>query len=259
MRQEGKAGIIILVILLILALAGAGIGFYSFQKERLKVIRLNGELESLKVQRRIAENKLAESTKKIDELNSQLETDRTQIKELNSKLERVEAENNQLDSRIAMLESQLQEQEEIKGQWEAKQIQAQEKINELQALLHATKDELEAQSKKLKRKEEVALGKIVVEQNQTVAGAPSTELTQSQSRPPLEGKVLVINKDYNFAVINLGSQDGIDAADLFSVYHNDSYIGDIRIDKIQEMMSACAFVSEEVKDKIREGDKVIRK
>ena len=259
MGQKGKPGIIILVILLILSLSGAVIGFYSFQKERLKTIQLNTELETLKVAKRIADNKLAELGKRIDELNVQSEAERVQIKELNTKLEKAKGERNQFNSQIQILQSQLQNREKMRKEWEAKRIQAKAEINKLQALLQASKDELEAQSKKLEAKEEVALGKIVVEQKEAGGEILSVELAQPQAAPTIEGEVLVINKDYDFAVINLGSQDGIDVSDMFSVYHNDSYIGDIQVDKAQEIMSACAFISGEVKDKIREGDKVIRK
>ena len=276
MEQKGKTWIIILVILLILSLAGAAVvGFYSFQKERLRTIQLDTELENLKVKERIGENKLAELVKRKDELNVKLEAEQTKIKELDAKLDNTEGEKNQLNSQIQILQSQLNNQEKIRNEWRAQQIQAKAKIDELQALLKESKDELSALSKELEAKKEVALGKIIVEQKETgreilsgkqvtaeepsVEDVASMELSQPQDIAKIEGEVLVINRDYDFAVINLGSQDGIDVNDVFSVYHNDNYIGDIQVDKAQEIMSACAFISEGVKDKIREGDKVIRK
>ena len=75
----------------------------------------------------------------------------------------------------------------------------------------------------------------------------------------LQGKVLVINKDYNFAVINLGSKDGIKLGDIFSVYHNDTYIGDVKVEKIHDSMSAAGFSSLEGGTKVGENDKVVLK
>jgi hypothetical protein len=123
----------------------------------------------------------------------------------------------------------------------------------------------------LAQKKSVELGEIVVEkqpvslptevkvttkkekQKETV---PVTTLTKET---PLEGKVLVVNRDYNFVVINLGSQQGIKLDDEFAVYHKEKYIGDIKVEKLHDSMSAAGFVSTQIKDKIAEGDKVVLK
>jgi hypothetical protein len=60
-------------------------------------------------------------------------------------------------------------------------------------------------------------------------------------------------------VTNLGKKEGIDIGDVFSVYHGPDYIGDVKIEKIHDSMSAAGFVSAETKDKVSEGDKVIQK
>lgn len=255
MDQSGKLAIVILVILLILSLAGVVIGFYSFQQEKLKVSVLNKELENLKVERRIIENKLAESRRRNSDLEVQLWTVNTQVEELNSELEQTKDEQGQLNSQIGKLQSRLQEEAEIRKELEAQKMQAQEQVNKLQAMLKASKDELKTQLNKFKTSQEVALGKIVVGQSK----AAGEVVPQPQTSAIPQGEVLVINKDYDFAVVSLGSQDGIGIGDALSVYHNGSYIGDIRIERAQQAMSACAFESDEIEDIIKEGDKVIKK
>ena len=262
MRQEGKIGIIILVILLILSLGGAGISFYYYRGEQLKVAALNNELKNLKAEKRAAENKLAESRKRVDGLTSQLQTTGTQIEGLNKQIEELDkelkqtrSEKDRFYSQIENLQSQLQKKEVVKKDWENEKIQAQKQIDKMQALLkklRANKDELEAELSELKANKEVALGKIVVGQEVAVQRAPpKTVLT-----PTLEGKVLVVNKKYDFAVINLGSRDGLSQGEVLLVHHQGSYIGDIRLEKVQETMSACGFVTKEIKDRINEGDKI---
>jgi hypothetical protein len=257
MRHKAKASIIILVILLILSLSGAVTGFYSFQKERIKLIALNEELDDLKVKKRIVENKLEESTKIIGDLNVQLDSTRTKIEELNTELDKEKSEKNKLFSQIQNLETQLKEQEEVKKELETKQIQAQEKIKELQASLQrfqTSKEELKTQLDRYKTREEVTLGKIIVGEKKPVEvkEASVTELDSSK----LEGRVLVLNKDYDFAVINLGSLNGLSSGELFSVYKEGIHIGDIQAERVQEAMSAFGFLSEEIKDTIQEGDNV---
>ena len=47
--------------------------------------------------------------------------------------------------------------------------------------------------------------------------------------------------------------------DVFSVYHGNNYIGDLKVEKLQESMSAAGFVTEDLKNKVQEGDKVSKK
>ena len=68
-----------------------------------------------------------------------------------------------------------------------------------------------------------------------------------------------MNKEYNFVVISLGSKDGVVINDQFAVYHGDKYVGDVKVEKVQESMSAAGFVAEDIKNKVKEGDKVLKK
>ena len=122
---------------------------------------------------------------------------------------------------------------------------------------------------KYRPQQEVSLGKIVVDTQQD-AGAVSSAavkveagMTKAASGPAaapiLEGEVLVINKEYGFVIANLGTDDGVNVGDIFAVYQQDKYTGDIKVEKTQEVMSACGFVSADIANKIREGDKIIRK
>jgi len=60
-------------------------------------------------------------------------------------------------------------------------------------------------------------------------------------------------------VINLGSKDGVALDDVFYVYHSNKYIGDIKLEKIHDSMAAAGFVSANIKNKIAEGDRVVKK
>ena len=71
--------------------------------------------------------------------------------------------------------------------------------------------------------------------------------------------MLVVNKDYNFAVINVGSKDGVRVGATFSVYHDAEYLGDVKIEKVHDSMAAAGFVTAALKNKIGEGDKVVQK
>jgi hypothetical protein len=100
----------------------------------------------------------------------------------------------------------------------------------------------------------VELGTIVV--------SPETAAVSGSTKAPtakLEGKVLVVNKDYNFIVINLGNKDGIAIGNIFSVLRNNKNIGEVKVEKVHESMAAAGFVTDGLKDKVAEGDLVEQK
>jgi hypothetical protein len=95
---------------------------------------------------------------------------------------------------------------------------------------------------------------------------PAVQPGQSPAAPEqpaastaLEGRLLVVNKDYNFVVINLGSKDGISVGQMFTVYSGDKETGEIKVEKVHDSMAAAGFVNPAMKDKVREGDKIIPK
>lgn len=88
--------------------------------------------------------------------------------------------------------------------------------------------------------------------------APAGEAAKS-ALSPSEGKILVVNKEYNFAVINLGSKDGVKTGNVFSIYHNNKNIGEVRVEKVHDSMSAADFVSSKMKEQIAEGDRAVKK
>ncbi|MCX5693320.1 MAG: SUMF1/EgtB/PvdO family nonheme iron enzyme [Candidatus Omnitrophica bacterium] len=77
----------------------------------------------------------------------------------------------------------------------------------------------------------------------------------------LEGKIIVINKDYNFLVINLGVRNGILKEDSLSVYHEESYIGDVKVTDAREnnCVADISLMSERFKNQIQIGDKIIKR
>ncbi len=70
---------------------------------------------------------------------------------------------------------------------------------------------------------------------------------------------MVVNKDYNFVVLNVGGKDGIAVGDVFSLFHNNKPIGDVSVEKVHEAMAAAGFLNTETKDKVSEGDKAVLK
>jgi predicted RNase H-like nuclease (RuvC/YqgF family) len=270
MNLKVKAPILILIVLIIISLAIAVWGFYLFQKEKAKSLRLQDKLEEITVDLRRTESSLDEYKKKSSGLESQLKSAEGNIEKLKSELEEEKAAREQTEAKMELLRQDLEQQKELRSDLEKRLSQTQEEAKKTQAQirgLEAKKQELEAKLSDLgKQSQGVELGEIVVSPETSkpleVTEKPAEALVKKEKITAIEGregKVLAVNKDYNFVVINLGSKDDIGLDDLFSIYHNNKYVGDIKVEKVHEAMAAAGFVSSDMKNKVFEGDKVVQK
>ncbi len=123
---------------------------------------------------------------------------------------------------------------------------AQKRLNEMEMMLtdkvskvDALKSELDTiKSGKVPEagsgvKESVELPAIVV---RSAAGAEKGASVNIQEYP---GKILAVNLDSNFVVIDLGSASGVKAGDIFSVYRDARLIGAVSVIQTRSGISAC--------------------
>lgn len=268
---------IILIVLIVLILVLGGGGFYLYQKEHAKNLELQDRVEEISTKQRITESKLKDSEKLISELQVKLKESREQIDTLNSGLQQEASARQEALSKIEQLRMDIEQQKNLRADIESRLTKAQDEVKGTQAQLNeleVKKMELEDKIKSLETETEsqrIELGKISVAQEAAAASLPKSKEQKVQAAQKkqekekaipvaeADGKVLVVNKDYNFAVINLGSKDGVKIGDVFSIYHNNQYVGDVKIEKIHESMAAAGFVSLDIKDKVSEGDKIVQK
>lgn len=264
-----KFSAIILIVLILISLSLAGMGLYLYQKEHTANIALTGELTELQEREKILTAKLDESKNTISSLEAKMQETLAQLSALNTQLEEEKNAGVAKDTEITQLRAEVDKQKDAAAAISKKFQEAQQGVKTMQSQLkeiESKKAELEAKIKDLEVKakqvsqnapakaEGVELGKIVVN--------PEAAIAKEKAKAPaagLEGKVLVVNKDYNFAVINVGNKDEVEVGDIFSVYSGSKNIGMIKVDRVHDSMSAASFISSEIKDKIKEGDKVVRK
>ena len=89
------------------------------------------------------------------------------------------------------------------------------------------------------------------------AGKPVAAAAPAPVKGGPEGKVLVINREFDFVVVNLGSKDGIRKGNRFAVVRGDKSIMNVEVDKVYDNMVAANMMEEEKKGlEIKEGDTV---
>ena len=264
MSNRGKTAI--LVVLIIIALGLAGGVFYLFQEEQKKTATLQTELEETQARLSVTESKLKESENSIKQLETQLQETKSQINILSADLKKEQEEKIEALSKLEQLKIDLEEQKKLRTEFEGRLNLAQDSVKKAQnqfkdleikkALLESKIAALETQAQN--QEQDVELGKIVVAPPE---GSKSTTsaVGKTAEKKLLEGKVLVVNKEFNFAVINLGNKDGVKIGDTFLVYHSNNYIGDIELEKIHDSMAAAGFITGNVRGRISEGDRVVKK
>ncbi len=262
-------GLVILIVVLLICSLGLGwYGFDLLQKEKAKVESLNEEIIVLTQKNKQAQIEIDDKKSKITALESQLQETNAELLTLRSSLEKEKSDKSQALSKVKELTDQISAKENEKATLEKKLTDSENTLREVDKRVKEMEEQLksaEALKKDLEKKvldlesksQNVELGKIVVNPD-----APKgAEGSKSSGKPvkALEGKILVVNKDYKFAVINLGSKDGVSVGSIFSVTHNNKNVGDVKVEKVHENMSAAGFVTLELKDKLAEGDSVALK
>ncbi|MDD5669924.1 MAG: hypothetical protein PHE58_07860 [Candidatus Omnitrophica bacterium] len=281
MMNKGKAYLLILVVMILLSLSFAGATFYLLQKEKATTSDLKKELDKV-TGKLVKTNKRFEQAKKaVFSMDIKLKNSKTDIDKLKTDLTQAEAQKLEMNNLVNDMKMSLEKEKVAKVELEGKIAQAQDELKQLKANIDdisGQKTKLEEMVKDLRNQvSQVDLGKIVVnpaeseetpeskvsEKSKTASKKKGKAASSQESKQPvsggMEGKILVINKDYSFAVINLGSKDGVKIGNTFAVYHKDAYVGDVKVEKIHDSMSAAGFMSEDLKGKVVEGDKAVLK
>ena len=276
MNRKGKVLLPILIVLIIISLALAAGAFYFYQSEHAQNIQLQGQIADLDNRQHLTAGKLEESKKIASELELKLQEAKTRADSLADALAQEKSAHTETLNQLEQYKSDLQQQKSLRQDLENKlkiAVDDGKKINEQMKIIQQQKAQLEEKIKNMEGGESgVELGKVIVNGEATAASVGNP--AQSKPKPAdkekadkkvstsqvkgLEGKIVVVNKEFNFVVINLGSKDNVMVGDEFSVSRDGKPIGDIKIEKVHEAMSAAGF-GPELKDLIKENDKITQK
>jgi myosin heavy subunit len=90
--------------------------------------------------------------------------------------------------------------------------------------------------------------------------APVVQAVQAPVATATEaaGKVLTVNRKFNFVVVNQGLQDGLKMGDKLKVLKQGQDVATIQIEKLYEKFSAATLLEEDPKQQVVEGDEIRR-
>lgn len=243
--------IIILVILCVGLGVFAAVSFSGLQKANSDRVATQNTLNTLGEEKDRIAKELDEQKKTKLDLEAQLADLKGKVSALQDKAEKLAAmlaeEKKAKEDALSELNDKNKEIDDIKTNWESEKIsrtslqeqydKLQKEYNSIQEQLRtvtSTNENLKKQVEELQAGKEVELDKIVVK--------PGMEA---------EGKVLVVNKEFNFIVVAAGNNKGITPGVIFGVFRDGKLIAKAQVEKVYETMSAANIT--EGAD-IREGD-----
>lgn len=292
MKSSGKVLTIFLVIMAVLLISLTAISMFFFQKEiekreyaenqleqsKSKGVELASELVKVEKQRLLLEEKNKESDERINGLLDELELEEGLREEI--KLER-----NLLKDELAKAkEDQIAVKKELNGQIST----FKEQVTQLQAQLQAEialKEELKVKIDEFEERAKELEGTLVQLRQSNIAPKPLVSQIEKplQNIPAIvkeseiedeevnlekivvlpreipEGRILSVDKETGFVIINIGEKDGVDMGSVMSVYRGKDYLGDIKVSRIQPEMSAADLLPPFSSRLVRKNDQVVVK
>ena len=224
--------------------------FFVLRRERTEKIALQNNLAEVMKQRK----KLAEEAEELRLIKVDMEVKlsgvEAQAKLLAENYEKEKSHNEAVSSQLnkkaeelaaagAKLKSLAGEKETLKEMLDdekAKYSELKERVDKLVEV----KGMLEEKVRNIVNKQGIELERIVV-----------------KAEGDLEGKVVVVNRDFNFVVVDIGLEDDIELGGLLTVFREGKYVGEVQVEKIYDTMSAAAILKETKPKAIMVGDNVV--
>jgi seryl-tRNA synthetase len=230
---------IIILILFLLSIALLGFAIFVFmekQAEEARRIQVEGELST-----QLSENKklsLAydQLTQSKQELERVLVEEKRRAKEILKTLENEKKNHTRTSGDLKMTSEHLNK---VK-------LEYQQLSQELEVLRQKLTD--------IGAGSPVALSKKAPKLT-TEIEIPPVVVQASPSEP---AQVLVVNRDFNFIVIDRGSQQGIARGEFMFIARDGKPVARVQVEKVYDYFSAAAIVEESKSNRLREGDSVTK-
>jgi myosin heavy subunit len=250
--KSARLPLIILSILCVIFLLAAVQQFLGGQKEKNSRILTEKTLEETKQAKDKIQKELDDQNKLKAELELQVTDLKGKLVSLQDQAEKVASqiadEKKAKEDALSRLNEKIKEIASVKTNFDnvnkeflSLQEQYDKAARDYEALqeelktVKAQNDGLSKQLGELEARKEVELDKIVVK--------PGSEA---------EGKVLVVNKEFNFIVVSAGNNKGLTPGVVISIFRDGNFVAKAQVEKVYETMSAANIMPDGAD--IKEGD-----
>jgi DNA repair exonuclease SbcCD ATPase subunit len=212
-------------------------------------------LAKLQEEKNAIEQKFNNSEQVAQILSGDLLREKDADKEYKSMSEHIAMENSTLKSKISEFEgiakeynSLLAEKENMNAKLARLESDIESKDREINKFKVALQENAaasgETRAEAYHSPKEVDLPPIVA---QKMAKLTTPSLERIGENAELKGRIVTVNKEHNFVVIDLGKQDGINIGNNFNVYRGETLLGSVEIIQARDRIAAA-----DIKD-LKEG------
>lgn len=280
-NKGGRTVLVFLILIVVILICGVSISLFLLQKETQTRKEAEASLEDSRVRNAKVEAALKEAEKQIDVLKGKNKDADDKINNLMEELDleaglrdEIKAENKKLKE---LVEAEGKTKVELRQKLTAEIELAQSKIKALetaaaghaQEIIELKKSTGDLEKKnadlavKLKNSEEAATERPRSEII-PVPGQPGDEkvnLDRIVISPGAakEGRVLNVDAETEFLIFDLGIKSGIKQGDVMSIYRGKTFLGDVKVSRVQEDMAAADFIPPFSSRKVRKNDQVVPK
>ena len=267
----------LVIVLLVLSIVSLALGIVLFfqrgeikdrvQKNEQAIVKIAGNLRM----DGLDAAKLAEQLKDVQAMQAaldgvaisaenryeELQNTKTDLANTREELDKTTKELATTKTELSTAQAKVTELADSLAQKEAEVAQAKSQIDQLQQDKTALQTQIDDLNNQLVKAEEemrdlqdqvATLDKIV------------KESTPTGNRPlplGLTGKISVVNADWNFVVLDIGSDSGLVRDAQMLVHRADKLIGKVKITNVQKNMAIAEIMMDWEQSPIREGDYVL--
>jgi peptidoglycan hydrolase CwlO-like protein len=251
---------IVLILLLVASIGSAVMAVFAFmgkEREYMKRLLVEDKLAATLKEKRRIEKEIDDSKKAVQEAEVKVSALQADVEKATQQAEEEKQKNKTITLDLADKKRALETLEKDLEKEKQEKLSISKKLEDLQFDYEKVKKEitrmknentmLEGRISELKEKS-VDLDRIVVKPESN-AVTPYKEL--------LRGRVLVVNKEYNFIVIDVGQNDGVEKGVAIEIREGTELLGKAEIDKVYETMSSATLLPGANINFIKKGNLVI--
>lgn len=208
---------------------------------------LEAEIRSLNFEKQDLNRQLEYNKKALDGISLQLEAEKNDKSQINAALRAIKNENNVLRQQLKSLGKRKFNLEKKIDELVEDNDRYAKRFNELDILLKDKIVQVDTLNKQL-------ISGTTVAAKPEPGESSSVELPAIVVRPQQTGlatqardslcKVMAINRDNNFVIIDLGENSGIRPGEIFKVYRDDDTVATIEVIQVRKTISACDIKKE---------------
>jgi predicted RNase H-like nuclease (RuvC/YqgF family) len=255
---------IVLALLLMASITSAVMAVFAFigkEREYMKRLLVEDKLAATLKEKRRIEKEIEDSKKAAQKAEAKVSALQADIEKAAQQVEEEQQKNKTMASDLADKKQALETLEKNLEKEKQEKLSISKKLEDVQFDYEKVKKEitriknentmLEGRISDLKEKS-VDLDRIVVKPESNVMGGSKTP-----ARELLRGRVLVVNKEYNFIVIDVGQNDGVEKGIVIEIREGTELLGRGEIDKVYETMSSATLLPGANINFVKKGNLVI--